>query len=247
MNQTEIFELCENINKKHQCQDCKSFTEVGIINRRCGRNLKYNRSPKPNLDCNSIDGSLISKLLPRIKTWSNRMAKGHVAESKEERFSDNSRQMARTRNRSSLKNHDIGLERHDYTLRIEFSLWMLKGNNHLDNYAQITKKQHENVNDYKTNSWQQKSSSLHPSTQVNKDVKIQINNFKDLTNLTTLLIERQDGGGIMSSRETCRILRLRRLHHAKILLGNGSHGGGIPSNMMSNGWDFFIFLSVHAE
>ena len=111
---------------------------------------------------------------------------------------------------------------------------MLKGNNHLDNYAQITKKQNENVNDYKTNSWQQKGSSLHPSTQVNKDVKIRINNFKDLKNMTTLLIERQDGGGIRSSRETCRILRLRRLHHGKIPLGNGSHGGGIPRNMMSS-------------
>ena len=104
---------------------------------------------------------------------------------------------------------------------------MLKGNNHFDNYAQITKKQHENVNDYKTNSWQQKSSSLHPSTQVNKEVKIRINNFKDLKNMTTLLIERLDGGGKRSSRETCRTLRLRRLHHGKIPFGNGSHGGGI--------------------
>ena len=49
------------------------------------------------------------------------------------------------------------------TLKIGFSLWMLKGNKHLDNYAQITKKQIENV-------------------------KIRINNFKDLKNMTTLLI-----------------------------------------------------------
>ena len=55
---------------------------------------------------------------------------------------------------------------------------MLKGNTHLDNYAQITKKQNENVSDRKTNSWQQKGSSTHPSTQVNKDVKIRINNSK---------------------------------------------------------------------
>ena len=110
---------------------------------------------------------------------------------------------------------------------------MLKENNHLDNYAQITKKQNENVNDCKTNSWQQKGSSLH-HTHVNKDVKIRINNLKDLKNMTSLLIERQDGGGTRSSRETCRILLLRRLHHGKIPLGNGSHGGGIPRNMMSS-------------
>ena len=60
MNQTEIFELCENTEKLH-CPDCKSFTEVGIIYCRCGRNLKYNRSPKPNVDCNSIDGYIIRK------------------------------------------------------------------------------------------------------------------------------------------------------------------------------------------
>ena len=33
--------------KKLQCPDCKSFTEVWTIYCRCGRNLKYNRSPKP--------------------------------------------------------------------------------------------------------------------------------------------------------------------------------------------------------
>ena len=155
---------------------------------------------------------------------------------------------------SSLKDHDIGeqevlffdrlaFERHDYShnsLKIGFSLWILKGNNHLDNNVQITKKRNENVNDYKTKSWQQQGSSLHPSMQENKDVKIQINNFKDLKKMTTLLlIERQDGGVIRSSRETCRILRLRRLHHGKIPLGNGSHGGGISRNMMNSEWELF--------
>ena len=52
MNQTEILELC---------LDCKSFTEVGIISCRYGRSLKYNRRPKPNLDCNSVDGYIIRK------------------------------------------------------------------------------------------------------------------------------------------------------------------------------------------
>ena len=120
-------------------------------------------------------------------------SKGHVAKSKEERFSDNSRQMARTRKlqkfiegprcwwarsnylRSTCFWRDMIIQPQKLkewdTFKIGFWLWMLKGNNHLDHYAQITKKQNENVNDYKTNSWQKRSSSLHPSTQVNKDVK----------------------------------------------------------------------------
>ena len=43
MDQTEIFELCEN-STKLQCLDCNSFTEIGIIYCSCGRNLKYKRS-----------------------------------------------------------------------------------------------------------------------------------------------------------------------------------------------------------
>ena len=166
--------------------------------------------------------------------------------------------------RSSLKDHDIGeqeviihdrlaLERHGYTAtkaeRVRYSQnWVptlnAEGKQHLDNYAQVTKKQNENGKNCNANSWQQKGSSLHPSTQVTKDVKIRI---KDLKNMTTLLIGRQDGGGSRSSRETCCMLRLRRLHHGKIPLGNGSHGGGIPRNMMSSGFFFKKkFLSVHA-
>ena len=40
-----------------------------------------------------------------------------------------------------------------------------------DDYKKKITMFHESVNDYKTNSWQQKGSSLHPSTQVNQDVK----------------------------------------------------------------------------
>ena len=82
-----------------------------------------------------------------------------------------------------------------------------------DDYKKKITMFHKNVSDYKTNSLQKRSSSKQSSTQVN---------------------ERQHGGGIRSSRETCRILRLRRLHHGKIPLGNGSHGGGIPRNMISS-------------
>ena len=36
MDQTEIFELCEN-SAKHQCLDCNAFSEIGIIYCSCGR------------------------------------------------------------------------------------------------------------------------------------------------------------------------------------------------------------------
>ena len=45
MNQTEIFELCD----------------VGSFIADADENLKHNRSPKPNLDCNSIGGSIKRK------------------------------------------------------------------------------------------------------------------------------------------------------------------------------------------
>ena len=64
LNQTEIFEFCEN-SAKLQCPDCNSFTEIGIIYCSCGRNLKYKRSPtttqKANCDCTSIPGFVIKK------------------------------------------------------------------------------------------------------------------------------------------------------------------------------------------
>ena len=44
MNQTEIFEFCEN-SAKLQCSDSNSFSDIGIIYCRRGRNLKNSRSP----------------------------------------------------------------------------------------------------------------------------------------------------------------------------------------------------------
>ena len=43
MNQTEIFEHCEN-SAKLQCSDCNAFREIGIVYCSCGRNLKYSWS-----------------------------------------------------------------------------------------------------------------------------------------------------------------------------------------------------------
>ena len=42
MDQTEIFELCEN-STKLQCSDCNFFKEIRIIYCSCGQNLKTSR------------------------------------------------------------------------------------------------------------------------------------------------------------------------------------------------------------
>ena len=64
MDQTEIFELCEN-STNLQCPDCNSFTEIGIIYCHCWRSLKYKRTPtttqKANNDYSSIPGYIIKK------------------------------------------------------------------------------------------------------------------------------------------------------------------------------------------
>ena len=64
MDQTEIFQLCENFTIL-QCSDGNSFTEIGIIYYSCGRNLKTSRSPttfqRDNYDFNSILGYIIKK------------------------------------------------------------------------------------------------------------------------------------------------------------------------------------------
>ena len=57
MNNTEIFELCEN-SSKQQCPECNTCWEIGIIYCSCGRNMKSTRSPtefdQNNRDVTSI-------------------------------------------------------------------------------------------------------------------------------------------------------------------------------------------------
>ena len=43
LNNTEIFELCEN-SSKQQCPDCNAYWEKEIINCSCGRNMKSSQS-----------------------------------------------------------------------------------------------------------------------------------------------------------------------------------------------------------
>ena len=148
MNQTEIFELCEN-TKKLQCPGCNSFAEVGILYCRCGQNLKYNRSPKPNLDCNSIDGYIIRKNSsrgpkhgPSERQWMFFKAKYMLWKAKKKGFPTIlARWQEQESYRSLLKNSDTGekeviiydqldLERHDFSAtkaeRIRYSQkWVL--------------------------------------------------------------------------------------------------------------------------
>ena len=64
MNNTEIFELCENSSKK-QCSDCNTYWEIGIVYCSCGRNLKSSQRPKEfeknNYDVLSVPGYVIKK------------------------------------------------------------------------------------------------------------------------------------------------------------------------------------------
>ena len=64
LNNTEIFELCEN-SSKQQCPDCNLYWEKGIIHCSCGRTMKSTRNPtefdQNNRDVASIPGHVIKK------------------------------------------------------------------------------------------------------------------------------------------------------------------------------------------
>ena len=44
VNNTEIFELCEN-SSKQQCPECNTYWEIVIIYCSCGRNMKSSQGP----------------------------------------------------------------------------------------------------------------------------------------------------------------------------------------------------------
>ena len=64
MNNTEIFELCEN-SSKQQCPECNTHWEIGSIYCSCGRNMKSSQRPSEfeqnNYDVTSIPGYVIKK------------------------------------------------------------------------------------------------------------------------------------------------------------------------------------------
>ena len=63
----------------------------------------------------------------------------------------------------------------------------------------------------------------------------------DVKNMTMLLIGRQDGSGMMSSRETCRILRLRRLIMAQSSWQNWNSWWWHSSKSDDEQWMSFFF------
>ena len=64
LNNTEIFELCENYSKQ-QCPECNAYWEIGIICCSCGRSMPSTRSPtefdQNNRDITSIAGYVNKK------------------------------------------------------------------------------------------------------------------------------------------------------------------------------------------
>ena len=64
MNNTEIFELCEN-SSKQQCPECNTYWEIRFIYCSCSRNMKSSQSPtefeQNNYHVTSIAGYVIKK------------------------------------------------------------------------------------------------------------------------------------------------------------------------------------------
>ena len=73
VDQTEIFEFCEN-STKLQCSDCNSFTEIRIIYCSCGRNLKKSRSPQHFKRTSTIAIRTLATSLRRISVEDQCMA-----------------------------------------------------------------------------------------------------------------------------------------------------------------------------
>ena len=71
VNNTEIFELCEN-SSTQQCLDCNVYWEIGIICCSCGRNMKSSRTStefdRNNRNVTSIPGYVIKK---KQQSWSD--------------------------------------------------------------------------------------------------------------------------------------------------------------------------------
>ena len=122
---------------------------------------------------------------------------------------------------------------------------MLKDLNYFDNNAQTMPQRKENVSGYQTRIWRKQSSSTNQIIRANKCVKILTSNSKEVKVMISLLIGKQDGNGTKSSRETCRILRLRCSHHGKIPHGKfGIHRRGILESLTKGSeWLFFLACS----
>ena len=123
---------------------------------------------------------------------------------------------------------------------IGLSRFLLKDLNYLDNNAQIMPRQKENVSNYKTSIWRKRSISTNHFIRANKCVKIRMSNSKKMKIMITLLIGKQDENGTKSSREICRILRLRRPHHCRIPHGQIEIHGGALLQSLTKGIEWFF-------
>ena len=229
-NQTEIFELFENTTKV-QCPDCNFFTQVGIIYCRCGRNMKYNRSPKPNLGCTLIDGYIIKKNSSRgpERGPSERQlmlfkAKDMLRKAKKNNTTILTRLKAEERYRGSLKEHDIGEKEIIFTIKTlwrntTFQLrelhecdtsqkWVVSLNAASSQPPRPLRPDYEaaqrECQRLQESQYMAETKQLYTPIHPNKDIKIGINNSEEMKIMTTWLIGKQNGNGFKSNRETCR-------------------------------------------
>ena len=173
MNNTEIFEFCEN-SSKQQCPDCNAYWEMGIIYCSCGRTMKSTRSPtefdQNNRDVTSILGYVIKK---------NRSRGAKHGASERQKMYFHAKQM---------------LEKTQKILKEELSF-------HAINDPTLFKRK-ENANDYMTSTWQEPNKNTLMFLAVNKYDSEKDNYLKATKTLTTPLTRKQVGGSTDSRGET---------------------------------------------
>ena len=157
LNNTEIFELCEN-SSTQQCPECNTYWETGIIYCSCGRSMKSSQRPtefeQNNYDVTSIRCYVITEN-------SSRGAKHGPSE--RQRMYYQAKQILKTRSyasetyRTSLSL--IGWEEKDIK-KEELS-------NHSINDRTLLKRE-ENANYCMTSTWQRPRKTTEPFLAVNK-------------------------------------------------------------------------------
>ena len=123
LNNTEIFELCEN-SSKQQCPDCNLYWEIGIICCSCGRNMESTRSPtefdQSNRDVTSIPGYVIKKnRSPGVKHGASQrqkmcyQAKQMLQKARQEKINDTFTLVCRRRLQKSIVSYRVEGTPHD--------------------------------------------------------------------------------------------------------------------------------------
>ena len=125
MNNTEIFELCEN-SSKHQCPECNTHWDIELIYCSCGRNMKYSRSSttfqQNNYDVTSIPGYVVkknnsrgAKHRPSERQRMNYQAKHMLKKAREENHGshDTCTSLCRKRIQRFVDSHRVDRKRHN--------------------------------------------------------------------------------------------------------------------------------------